>query len=194
MFDKCGARLAGALSEHRIIREEDKEIVVYGLDALLSTLANLVVIIALGLLLGKFVETLVFIASFAVLRVFAGGYHARTRLGCTATFIIIYLAGMALQHYTPDMLAKPAAIFLALASLASVLVLAPIEHPNRPFQDNEYQVFKAASRAVAGLETLLVILGVAFTRYWNLAYCMSLAMLGVTIVLILARKIGQRSE
>lgn len=194
MFDKCGSRLAGVLSEHRVIREEGKEIIVYGLDALLSTLANLVVIIVLGLLLGQFVQTVVFLVSFASLRVFAGGYHARTRLGCTATFIIIYLAGMALQHYTPDMLVMPAAICLALVSLASVFALAPIEHPNRPFQDNEYRVFKVASRAVAGLETLLVIFGTAFTGYGNLAYCISLAMLGVTVVLILAGKLGLRGE
>jgi len=194
MFDKCGSRIAGILSENRIIREEDREIIVYGLDALLSTLANLVIIIVIGILLGQFVQTVVFLVSFAALRVFAGGYHARTRIGCTATFIIIYLAGMALQQYTPNMLIKPAAVCLALASLVSVLVLAPIEHPNRPFQDNEYQVFKTASRVVAGLETLLVVLGISFTGYVNLAYCISLAMLGVTIVLILARKFGKRSE
>lgn len=192
MLDKYGSRIAGVLCDNRIIREEDKEIIVYGLDALLSTLINLVIILGLGLILGQFRQTVVFLLSFASLRVFAGGYHARTRIGCTATFIIIYLMGMALQYYTPVMLMKPAAISLAVISLVSVFIMAPIEHKNRPFQGNEYKNFKKISRAVAGLQTLLVITGIIFTGYEKLAYCVSLAMLGVTIVLVLAKKLEQK--
>lgn len=192
MLDKYGSRIAGVLCDNRIIREEDKEIIVYGLDALLSTLINLVIILGLGLILGQLRQTVVFLLSFAALRVFAGGYHAKTRIGCTATFIIIYLTGMALQHYTPGIIVKPAAIGLAVISLVSVLIMAPIEHKNRPFEGNEYKHFKMISRAVAVLQTLLVIAGVIFTGYEKLAYCVSLAMLGVTIVLVLAKKLEQK--
>lgn len=194
MIDKCGTRIAGILCDNRIIREEDKEIVVYGLDALLSTLMNLIIILGLGLLLGQFLQTVVFLMSFAVLRVFAGGYHARTRIGCTASFIVIYLSGMALQYYTPAVLMKPLAIGLAAISLVSVFVMAPVEHPNRPFQDNEHQLFKRISRIIAGLQTLLVIAGSIFAGYENLAYCISLAMLGVAIILAVARKTETRGE
>lgn len=194
MIDKCGARLAGILCDNHIIKEEDKEIIVYGLDALLSTLINLVIILALGLALGLLGQTAVFLLSFAILRVFAGGYHAKTRIGCTASFLVIYLTAMALQQYTPETFIKPAAIGLAVISLAAVFILAPVEHKNRPYQGNEYQSFKKISRIVASLQALLVIAGTLFTAYADLAYCISLAMLGVTVILILARKLEARGE
>jgi len=194
MIDKHASRMAGILCENNIIREEDKEIVAYGLDALLSTLINLVIILALGLLLGKIADTAVFLLAFATLRVFAGGYHAKTRIGCTATFLVIYLSGMALLHHTPDTWVQPAAIAVALASLALVLWMAPIEHPNRPFTDNEYLAFKKASRTIACLEALLVLSGSFLPGYSKLAYCISLAMLGVVIILALARNIESRRD
>jgi len=67
MLDKCGSRIAGVLCDNRIIREEDKVIIVYGLDALLSTLINLVIILGLGLILGQLRQTVVFLLSFAAL-------------------------------------------------------------------------------------------------------------------------------
>jgi len=188
MLDKCGVRLADVLCENHIIKEENKEIIVYGIDALLSTLINVVIVIGLGLLLGLFLPTVIFLVSFAVLRVFAGGYHAKTRIGCTAYFLIMYLTGMALYHYTPEMLVKPVAICVAVVACASVFILAPVEHPNRPYQGNEYQVFKNISRIIVSLQTLIVIAGIFFMGFENLAYCISLAMLGVTIILALAGK------
>lgn len=194
MLDKCGAKLADALCDNHIIKEENKEIIVYGIDALLSTLINVVIVVGLGLILKLFLPTVVFLISFAVLRVFAGGYHAKTRIGCTASFLTIYLAGMTLQQYTPDIFVKPVTIGLAAISFASVFILAPVEHPNRPYQGNDYQVFKRMSRIIVILQTLLVIAGTFFMGYENLAYCISLAMLGVTIILALAGKIKVRGE
>jgi Accessory gene regulator B. len=187
MIERTAARLAGILCDNRIIREEDREIIAYGLDALISTLINIVIIFAVGLLLGIFAQTVIFLLAFAALRVFAGGYHARTRIGCTATFLVIYLGGMAAMKYTPAAAVKPAAAILALASVGAVFLMAPIEHPNRPFSDNEYQVFKRTSRITAIIETLLALAGIVL-GYEMTAYCVSLAMLGVTIILALAKK------
>lgn len=194
MLDKCGAKLAEALCDNHIIKEENKEIIVYGIDALLSTLINVILVLGLGLVLGLFLPTVVFLISFAVLRVFAGGYHAKTRIGCTASFLTMYLTGMALYRYTPEMLVKPAAIILAVVACVSVFILAPAEHPNRPYQGNEYQIFKNISRIIVSLQTLVVIAGTFFMGFMNLAYCISLAMLGVTIILVLAGKNAVRGE
>ena len=195
MLSECANRMADILSNNRIIKPEDKEIYVYGLDALISTFINLIVIAALGIILGVFAETVVFVLAFAVLRVYAGGYHAKTHIGCIAAFISIYLVSMALQYFTPDYLIKIPTVILALLSTAAIFIMAPIEHKNRPFEGDEYQRFKRISRIVAGLEALIVLIGIVIIPIdYHLMYCISLAMVNVVLILAIAKKIEVRGE
>ena len=63
-----------------IIREEDVPIYRYGLEAMYSSLLELLSILALAALIGNFWQTVLFFAAFIPLRLYAGGYHASTRL------------------------------------------------------------------------------------------------------------------
>ena len=195
MLSECADRIADVLSNNRIIKSKDKEIYVYGLDALMSTFINLMIIATLGIVLGVFWETVIFMLAFAVLRIFAGGYHAKTRIGCAAASTSAYLISMALYYFTPDDLSKILALVLALISTVSIFVLAPIEHKNRPYEGDEYKRFKKISRIVTGLEALIVFIGIVIIPInYHLLYCISLAMINVVLILALAKKIEVRGE
>jgi accessory gene regulator B len=190
MLDAYIGRIADALSAKKIIKPEDREIYIYGLDALISTVINLAIITALGLILGLFAETAVFMLAFAILRVYAGGYHAKTHLGCTIGFVVTYLTNMALVHHIPAELSKLLALVIAPVSLVLVFVMAPVEHENRPFEGDEYRRFKKISRIVASIEALSATMGIIIIpAYYRLMFCISLAMLNTVIILALAKKI-----
>lgn len=188
MLDKCASGLADLLSAHQIVKTEDKDIYAYGLEVLLSTLVNSTILVILGLLLGLFPETLIFIGAYGAMRVFTGGYHARTHLGCIATFTAIYLTSMVLVRYTPDVLRTWPALLISLVCLVYIWIVAPVEHVNRPFEGKEYERFKKAGRVVALAETSLCFLNHwIFQLHPDLSFLIALAMLSVVFVLAIAK-------
>ncbi|UNC93029.1 accessory gene regulator ArgB-like protein [Candidatus Contubernalis alkaliaceticus] len=62
---------------------EDREVVAYGLDYLLSGIIGLTLMLAIGLALGFFSETLVIISCWTFIRIFAGGVHCTALWRCT---------------------------------------------------------------------------------------------------------------
>ena len=65
-----------------VIAEADASIYAYGFEAMFSTVFTFGSIIVLSVCVGNFFETLLFFTAFMVLRIYAGGYHAATRVRC----------------------------------------------------------------------------------------------------------------
>ena len=73
MLNKTAVRLAKKLLSLQIITEEVFDIYVYGLELLLSFFFSSSVIVIIGTILGRVIETLVFLLVFVLLRSFTGG-------------------------------------------------------------------------------------------------------------------------
>lgn len=64
---------------------------VYGFELLVSSIIETGALILIGGLIGKFVETILFIISFSSIRFFSGGYHANSYLKCFVVTMISYI-------------------------------------------------------------------------------------------------------
>ncbi len=193
MVQQIANNLTDLLLKKEIVKEEDKEIYTYGLEALLSTVINTILVLIFGLLTGMLLETLAFLISFAILRVYCGGYHAKTHVGCILMFAGIYGFAMLVLTIMP---AQYQGIFSMVAgglSLLIILLYAPIEHKNRPFVGNEYKTFRMLSRIIALLEAGLIVLSNIFAyQFIKLALNVSMAMLSVVFILALAKIIERK--
>lgn len=80
------ARLAGKIVNNLVhsgvIKEEDAEIYIYGINQILTSVLSVSSALIIGLIFGVFPEIAVFMAAYIPLRSFAGGYHAKTPLSC----------------------------------------------------------------------------------------------------------------
>lgn len=77
-----------------VCKKTDKipfEIYVYGFELLVSSIIETGALILIGGLIGKFVETILFIISFSSIRFFSGGYHANSYLKCFVVTMISYI-------------------------------------------------------------------------------------------------------
>ena len=78
------ARLAGKIVNNLVhsgvIKEEDAEIYIYGINQILVAILNLSSALIIGVICGAFFEVAVFMVAYIPLRSFAGGVHANTRL------------------------------------------------------------------------------------------------------------------
>ena len=69
-----------------------KEVYIYGIEIILSTLIEMVTILLLAALFSEITEGLIFIGGFFFLRIFSGGYHADTYRKCFLVTIGAFLS------------------------------------------------------------------------------------------------------
>jgi accessory gene regulator B len=193
MLQRYSEQLTEFLMIKGIIQSENREIYEYGFVALLSTVINIIIVLTIGITAGIFLETIIFMFMFGILRVYCGGYHAESHITCVLVFIGIYGLAMTVVKFLPE---EACGIFSVLAGVISfvfILFLAPIEHKNKPFIGDEYSKFRTISRIIAALELMAIFLiTVLFSETIKVAVLISLAMLGVTFILILAKVEGKR--
>lgn len=154
------ARLAGKIGNNLVhsgvIKEEDAEIYIYGINQILTSVLNVSSALIIGLIFGVFPEIAVFMAAYIPLRSFAGGYHAKTPLRCyifSVIMLIVVSIGLKYLH-----LADWVYYAVLVAATLVVLVLSPVEDRNKPLDEIEHKVYKRRTILIAAVELTLAML------------------------------------
>lgn len=179
------ARLAGKIVNNlvhsNVIKEEDAEIYIYGINQILVSVLNVSSALIIGLLFGTLLEIAVFMAAYIPLRSFAGGYHAKTPLRCYIySLIMLVIVSMDLKYLNMEIWGYYAVLS---ATVLIVLVLSPVEDRNKPLDEIEHKVYKKRAMNIAAAE-VMVCLALKFVGYDNLfvAVVYSFAALGFMLV------------
>lgn len=73
--------------------EKEKTVIQYGIEVFLENVIKIIIIISAGVLLKRFGETVLVLATFSGIRISAGGIHARTSNGCTLMMLgVVFIA------------------------------------------------------------------------------------------------------
>lgn len=153
------ARLSGKIGNNlvhsNVIKEEDAEIYIYGINQILVSVLNVSSALIIGLIFGVFFEIAVFMAAYIPLRSFAGGYHAKTPLRCyvfSVIMLIIVSIGMKYLY-----MANWVYYVVLAAATIVVFVLAPVEDRNKPLDDLEHKVYKKRTVIIAAIELVACV-------------------------------------
>lgn len=145
-------KLINALVVNGIISEEDKEAYLFGLECLLLKSLYMASFFAVSLWMGKVGEFILFSFIYFFLRGSAGGFHAETRLSCyifsliqvVATLAVTdWLANLRQPQFTP---AFGSLIILGFAAQAIILLLAPVDNPNKVLDEVEICHYRKQTR------------------------------------------------
>ena len=154
------ARLAGKIVNNLVhsgvIKEEDAEIYIYGINQILTSVLSVSSALIIGLIFGVFPEIAVFMAAYIPLRSFAGGYHAKTPLSCyvfSVIMLIVVSIGLKYLH-----LADWVYYAVLVAATLVVLVLSLVEDRNKPLAEIEQKVYKRRTILIAAVELTLAML------------------------------------
>ena len=154
------ARLAGKIGNNlvhsNVIKEEDAEIYIYGINQILVSVLNVSSALIIGLIFGVLPEIAVFMAAYIPLRSFAGGYHAKTPLRCYIfSVIMLIVVSIGMNYlYMEDWVYY--VVFAASALV--VLILAPVEDSNKPLDETEHKVYKRRTTLIAAIELIIALL------------------------------------
>ena len=130
MITKLSHIIADFFICKKFIPEEQREVYEYGFELSISSLIGIIIVLAIGLISGKFWESIVFYTVFCFTRLFTRGFHSPNRLISKIVFavaLLLVLTADWLLHGIEDYYW----FVLHFYSLVIVCQFAPIENLNK---------------------------------------------------------------
>lgn len=150
-------QIAELLGAQGIIREHDVDKCRYGLEVFISSSLEVLSILVISLFLGNFAETCLFFAAFIPLRIYAGGYHADTKVRCYFVSLAVYgLFSVAISFFPPNFY-LPAVIAEMIISFVTVYIFSPVVHFRRKMNSIEVKNYRRMSITVCLAQIVLLL-------------------------------------
>lgn len=167
-------KIAFFLVRKGIVTEEKSEIYSFGLEILIATVINGVLVAAVSLMLGVFWQSALILIPFMMIRSNAGGFHAETHTGCMIAFLSVYLTCVIFAEYLPSGAVVPAALIGLLAAAAIILIIGPLPHKNRPVTVRELTAYQVKARLLAVGLLIIGLTGLYFAPAWFLYFAIGM--------------------
>lgn len=143
MLNQWAQRLTSTLFYHTQIDNSRRTTFIYGFELLLSTSLSIFSIIIISAFLSCLSHAIIFLVVFISLRLFNGGFHAKTYRRCFLLTNAVYLTVLAASVYAyksvPASTYCPIYILGTLLSTGAIVYLSPIKHFNHPLSENRYR-------------------------------------------------------
>lgn len=68
--------------------DDTSEVYKYSLRIIYSYVIDVLMLMSLALATHKIIETIIMLITFAVMQVYGGGYHAKTKIGCLSIMVV----------------------------------------------------------------------------------------------------------
>ena len=137
MFHNLAEDIAYLLIKNKVADIEKRDIYVFGVEVLLLNSLNILTAFIVSIITGTKLHFLAFILVFVPLRIFTGGYHAKTSEACylitTGTYVLSVLCVMRF----PDIYSSIPGLIALSVLIVPMILLAPIEHRNNPLSTYE---------------------------------------------------------
>ena len=146
-------KIVTTLIENGKCKEEEKELVVYGLKTGVEMFFNIITTIIIALLFGMVMETLVFSISFFFLRSYCGGVHARNGVECYFFSVAMLVTVLLVQKF--DLVSLNFIYTSLVLGMIIILLIAPLGNKNKPLDDLEKKVYGNKVRFILLIHILL---------------------------------------
>lgn len=190
MLNRIVKKISRYFCKNNIIDKEDIEIYEYGLVILISTVLETISVILISIFLDKLLATVIFLISFIALRVFAGGYHAKTSGRCYLTLLSVYAIYLVSLFFPLPF----TAVSVAFSVITEIIVLlfAPVDNENKRLSREDAKRCRLISILVVSAETLAVII-LSLTKS-NITYSISFGQLAAAISLLAVKIINAKEK
>lgn len=149
-------KIAEELIQNCTISVEDKPIFIYGLRQGGYIFLNLTISIVIGLILGMVSQCIIFLIAYIPLRIYAGGYHAKTQSLCNILSIIVLIIALLFINFTNFNFYIY--FIITFLSILIILLLGPVENVNKPLHKIEITVYKKKIKLILFMEISLTLI------------------------------------
>ncbi len=169
------------------------DVYVYGIELTLSSLAGMLVVLFMGLISGFLIESIIFMISLSIIRIYSGGYHARSYLRCNLVLIISYVLVLAYYKYHLNNFIEQTYLIASLLFvflIITLIIFAPVRSESKSISKRGSFKLKLISIVLSCIEFLIFILFFGVLGFNQVLVILPTVM--VVIISILAEIILQK--
>ena len=158
MIQKLSHELSEIWAAGGVVKAEDAEIFEYGMQLLLSSVINVLVVVLVSIIFRLPYAWIPFIAAFIPLRITAGGYHASTHILCILSFTGCFTLFLAIIQTISFISSEICLVVFAFISFIAVFILSPVQASNKPLTAKEAERNRKKSLVIAACFLMPAIL------------------------------------
>lgn len=133
----------------------NKEVISYGLELILSSIVNLILVLVIGEWMYGIWETIIFIMLFCPIRQFSGGIHANSYLKCTIVFLALFTVVGNLFYIIDNIVSY---FIICIVCIVYIGIMPPIDTENKRMSQELRNKCKKKVLFLLGIETVIIIL------------------------------------
>lgn len=147
-----------------------KEIIAYGIFALLHTMLSVIFVIVFGVILGVGLEAFIVSLTISILRKYSGGVHANKPITCAIIGTVIAVGqAMVISLILVPLISLKVLIFLGIVtfvySYCVIYKLAPVDSAAKPIKtEKKRKRMKKGSMLILNIYMLTVLLNIIMYR------------------------------
>ena len=157
MFKNISQDIVFYCSKKNILHQEKKEIYEYAIEVILLNGSLLLTFLGLSLLAKQFLFFVYFICFFVPLRMYSGGFHAKSSEACYGISVLGFSMAMMIVKYKSFLLETSLCRVLAVVMIAILFLFSPIENENHPLDKHHKQRNKRITRVLTVIDLILLI-------------------------------------
>ncbi|AKN32905.1 accessory gene regulator AgrB [Clostridium carboxidivorans P7] len=185
MIYKLSRKIAKDMVNNNIVKFGDYEIYLYGIQSIISSIVDILVILIISAFWGQALYSVIFIIFFCTLRINAGGYHASSYFKCLIFITSINFLAIALVNNVKVIKSPYFIIASLLFSIFLILKYCPVDTPNKPLNSEEKQLCRRRSIITFIIQSIIILsiyfIKSSFGKYCSIA---ALALLSETMLLL----------
>lgn len=173
------------ITHNRKIDDEEAEIVRYGLEMAVLKITFFAAALVVSLLMNSFWQFIIFISLFSILRSYAGGYHAKTRIRCFIQSMLLIIAAVIIINITQKItyIIVPLSV-IALAASIIIWRIAPVDSKNKRLDFDEKAIMRRKTRITLIAEIIIGV--VSYLLNFKMVSCAVVLSIIASCVLLLA--------
>ncbi|WP_326910859.1 accessory gene regulator ArgB-like protein [Sedimentibacter sp. MB31-C6] len=122
---------------NNIITDDEKDIYIYGLQLIISSVVGIILIISLGFILNNIINSILFLITFISIRMYSGGYHANSYIKCNVSLVIIYLLSIVVISIIPYNYISIMYISMIILTIYIIIKYSPVDNKNKKLTNNQ---------------------------------------------------------
>lgn len=132
MIPAFASRIVVLLQKNQVIQKGEMEIYQYGLEMIVSTIVNLLLLLLIGVLFHELFSAVLFFCLFVLIRQKSGGYHADTYFKCNSIFAVNLTLVLLWTKFASEFYSVSSHVIFLAIYFFIVAKYAPRENPNKP--------------------------------------------------------------
>lgn len=188
-MEKVVNRILNRLVKYSDITQEEKAIYRFGFECMILKIIHLITYIFIAIIMKQILELLIMLSVIIPLRKRAGGYHAKTRLGCYMVSCITVYASLLMYKFVDN---DKVYFSCWIICSAVICLLAPLDNENKRINQLEKIYYKKATRKIIFVIGIIILL----SRLIGIKSIMRLLIIGLVVmtVSLLTEKIRNISK